>query len=85
MFLPSIKCTGRSFRLNRSVEWCIDPLILAETHEYSSAGTGNLDGFQYNGTMTGTATPTSINGTETMVFTTGCPGRVVAYTFRGTK
>jgi hypothetical protein len=52
---------------------------------FSATGSGNLEGFQYAGTIAGLATPTTIQGTETLNFTTGCPGGQVVYQFTGTR
>lgn len=56
-------------------------------HSYSGTGTGNLDGFIYNGTINAQVTGggTIIQGTETLNFTSGCPGRQVIYQFTGSK
>ena len=52
---------------------------------FNTTGTGNLDGFIYSGTLTGTATATSITGTETLNFSAGCPGRTVVYNFTANR
>ncbi|HEX9368522.1 MAG TPA: hypothetical protein VF921_17970 [Vicinamibacterales bacterium] len=52
---------------------------------YSGTGSGNLDGFAYTGTVSGTATNTTVSGIETLNFSTGCPGKMVVYAFSGTK
>lgn len=60
---------------------------LQTTGTYSGTGTGNLDGFQYSGTITGqiSSDGRTIQGIETLNFSTGCPNRVVAYQFSGSK
>jgi len=54
---------------------------------YAGTGTGNLDGFIYNGTIAGqiSSTGSSVTGTETLNFTAGCPGKMVIYQFTGNK
>ena len=53
---------------------------------YSGTGSGNLDGFIYNGTIAlATVGGNTIQGTETLNFTSGCPGRQVIYQFTGSK
>jgi hypothetical protein len=52
---------------------------------YSGTGTGNLDGFIYSGSMTAQVTGNLIQGTETLNFTAGCPGRQVLYAFTGNR
>jgi hypothetical protein len=54
---------------------------------YSGTGSGNLGGFNYNGTVAGAVGSggATITGQETLNFTTGCPGRMVVYSFAGAK
>ena len=52
---------------------------------FTGSGSGNLDGFIYSGTMTGQVTGSLIQGTETLNFTSGCPGRQVVYQFTGNR
>jgi uncharacterized protein YjdB len=60
---------------------------VATSGAYTGAGTGNLSGFTYSGTITGNigGGGTTITGTETLNFTSGCPGKMVIYQFSGTK
>jgi hypothetical protein len=60
---------------------------MATSGAYTATGTGNLNGFIYSGTLSGSVTNggASTSGTETLNFTAGCPGRVVIYQFTGTK
>jgi hypothetical protein len=57
--------------------------MLNATGAFNATGSGNLDGFQYSGTVAGMATATTIQGTETLNFTTGCAGKQVVYQFTG--
>ena len=50
---------------------------------FNATGSGNLDGFQYTGTLIGQATPSTVQGTETLNFNSGCPGKQVVYQFTG--
>jgi len=52
---------------------------------YSGTGTGNLDGFTYNGSIAGAVSANSLTGTETLNFTTGCPGKQVVYQYSGNR
>lgn len=54
---------------------------------YSANGSGNLNGFNYTGTVAGAVGGggATITGQETMNFTTGCAGRLVVYSFTGAK
>ncbi len=60
---------------------------MQSNYSYVVAGTGNLDGFGYAGTITGQVGSggTTVQGTETLTFNSGCPGRVVAYQFSGSR
>jgi uncharacterized protein YjdB len=58
---------------------------MAPQGSFSSSGTGDLNGFSYSGTLTGQVTGNTIQGVETLNFTTGCPGRQVVYQFSGSK
>ena len=55
------------------------------TGAFQAAGTGDLGGFAYNGQVSGQVSGASIQGTETLNFTTGCPGRTVIYEFTGSR
>ena len=57
---------------------------LQQSGTFEGTGNGNLDGFIYSGTISGQATTTTVQGTETLNFTSGCPGRQVVYQFTGT-
>ncbi len=51
---------------------------------FQATGNGDLGGFVYSGTISGQATSTTVQGVETLNFTSGCPGRQVVYQFTGT-
>lgn len=67
-------------RLTRTYQGAVNA-----TGAFSASGSGNLDGFLYSGTIAGLATATTVQGTETLNFTTGCPGRQVVYEFSGSR
>jgi hypothetical protein len=52
---------------------------------FTADGSGNLDGFAYTGQIMGQVAGTTITGSETMNFSSGCPGRMVIYTFTGAR
>jgi Bacterial Ig-like domain (group 2) len=51
---------------------------------FAATGNGDLNGFVYTGTISGQATATTVQGVETLNFSSGCPGRQVVYQFTGT-
>ena len=51
---------------------------------FQATGNGDLGGFVYTGTISGQATSTTVQGVETLNFSSGCPGRQVVYQFTGT-
>ena len=53
--------------------------------KYSGSGSGNLNGFAYSGQITGAVSGNSIQGDETLNFSSGCPGKQVVYHFTGSK
>jgi hypothetical protein len=66
-------------RLTRSYLGAVQP-----SGAFQATGNGDLNGFVYTGTISGQATATTVQGVETLNFSSGCPGRQVVYQFTGT-
>jgi hypothetical protein len=52
---------------------------------FSASGSGSLDGFAYTGQISGQVSGNSIQANELMNFSSGCPGKQVAYRLSGSK
>jgi hypothetical protein len=60
---------------------------LGQDGTFNGKGSGGFSAYQYTGTLIGKGSATAVSGTETLDFSTGCPGGSgqVAYQFNGTR
>jgi hypothetical protein len=52
---------------------------------FSASGSGNLDGYAYSGQISGQVSGNSVQATEVLYFSSGCPGKQVVYRISGSK
>lgn len=77
--------TSATFRMLERLTRAYTGTVQVATGTFSATGSGDFDGFAYTGSVSGQGTATTIQGIETLNFSTGCPGRQVVYSFTGTR